>query len=94
MKVLLDAGISPRLRPALQEALGGTIVESAIFHNLRQFQAHAMLFHVASILGLIPVEFHWLHHTGRPQTYSSYGRLRRLTCPPDRPYPRGDRCTG
>ena len=33
MKVLLDVGISPRLRPALQEALGGTIVESAIFHD-------------------------------------------------------------
>ena len=31
MKVLLDVGISPRLRMPLQEALGGGSVESAIF---------------------------------------------------------------
>ena len=35
MKVLLDVGISPRLRPALQDALGGATVESAVFHDWR-----------------------------------------------------------
>ena len=35
MKVLLDVGISPRLRSTLQDALGGAIAESAIFHDWR-----------------------------------------------------------
>ena len=33
MKVLLDHGVSPRLRRPLQEALDGVSVESAIFHD-------------------------------------------------------------
>ena len=34
MKVLLDVGISPRLRSALSDALDGTVVESAIYRWL------------------------------------------------------------
>ena len=33
MKVLLDVGVSPRLRRPLREQLGGAAVESAEFHN-------------------------------------------------------------
>ncbi len=33
MKVLLDVGVSPRLRRPLQQQLGGAAVESAEFHN-------------------------------------------------------------
>ena len=43
MKVLLDVGISPRLRPALQEALDGTIVDSAIFHDWRTLRNSELL---------------------------------------------------
>lgn len=35
MKILLDVGISPRLRVGLQYALGGAPVESAVFHEWR-----------------------------------------------------------
>ena len=35
MKVLLDVGISPRLRSVLSEALDGAVVESAVFHDWR-----------------------------------------------------------
>lgn len=37
MKVLLDVGVSPRLRQPLQQQLGGVAVESAVFHNWRSF---------------------------------------------------------
>ncbi len=33
MKVLLDHGVSPRLRRPLREALDGIFVESAMFHD-------------------------------------------------------------
>ena len=35
MKVLLDVGISPRVRAGLQDALDGAPVESAVFHAWR-----------------------------------------------------------
>ncbi len=43
MKVLLDVGISPRLRPALQEALGGAVAESAIFRSWRTLRNSELL---------------------------------------------------
>ena len=43
MKVLLDVGISPRLRSALQEALGGAVVESAIFRGWRTLRNGELL---------------------------------------------------
>lgn len=35
MKVLLDVGVSPRVRLPLQAALDGTPVESAVYHRWR-----------------------------------------------------------
>ena len=35
MKVLLDVGISPRLRAGLRDALDGAPVETAVFHEWR-----------------------------------------------------------
>ena len=35
MKVLLDVGVSPRLRQPLQQQLGGVAVESAVYHDWR-----------------------------------------------------------
>ena len=43
MKVLLDVGISPRLRLALQQALGGATVESAVFHDWRTLRNSELL---------------------------------------------------
>ena len=43
MKVLLDVGISPRLRSARQQALGGATVESAIFHDWRTLRNSELL---------------------------------------------------
>ena len=43
MKVLLDVGISPRLRIPLQEALDGSSVESAIFHHWRTLRNSELL---------------------------------------------------
>ena len=43
MKVLLDVGISPRLRLPLQTALGGTPVESAVFHQWRTLRDDELL---------------------------------------------------
>ena len=43
MKVLLDVGISPRLRLPLQTALGGTLVESAVFHQWRTLRDDELL---------------------------------------------------
>lgn len=35
MKILLDVGVSPRVRVPLQAALDGTSVESAVYHRWR-----------------------------------------------------------
>ena len=43
MKVLLDVGISPRLRSALSAALGGAVVESAAFHGWRSLRNGELL---------------------------------------------------
>ena len=43
MKVLLDVGISPRLRLPLQTALGGTPVESAVFNHWRMLRDDELL---------------------------------------------------
>ena len=43
MKVLLDVGISPRLRAVLSEALGGAAVESAVFHDWRALRNGELL---------------------------------------------------
>lgn len=43
MKVLLDVGISPRLRSALSDALEGAVVESAIFHDWRTLRNGELL---------------------------------------------------
>ena len=43
MKVLLDVGVSPRLRQALQQQLGGVVVESADFHNWRSLRDDELL---------------------------------------------------
>ena len=43
MKVLLDVGISPRLRLPLQTALDGTPVESAVFHHWRMLRDDELL---------------------------------------------------
>lgn len=42
MKVLLDVGVSPRLRQPLQQQLGG-VVESAVFHNWRALPDEELL---------------------------------------------------
>ena len=43
MKVLLDVGVSPRLRVPLESALGGTPVESAVFHRWRTLRNGELL---------------------------------------------------
>lgn len=43
MKVLLDVGITPRLRAALSSALGGAVVESAVFHDWRTLRNGELL---------------------------------------------------
>ena len=43
MKVLLDVGVSPRLRQPLQQQLGGVVVESAIYHNWRSLRDDELL---------------------------------------------------
>ena len=43
MKVLLDVGITPRLRSALSEALDGAPVESAVFHDWRTLRNGELL---------------------------------------------------
>jgi len=43
MKVLLDVGISPRLRTPLEAALSGTPVESAVFHDWRTLRNSDLL---------------------------------------------------
>ena len=43
MKVLLDVGVSPRLRQPLEEQLGGVPVESAEFHNWRSLRDDELL---------------------------------------------------
>ena len=43
MKVLLDVGVSQRLRQPLQQQLGGVLVESAVFHNWRLLRDNELL---------------------------------------------------
>lgn len=43
MKVLLDVGVSPRLRHSLRQQLGDALVESAEFHNWRSLRDHELL---------------------------------------------------
>ena len=43
MKILLDVGISPRLRSALSKALDGAAVESAILRNWRTLRNGELL---------------------------------------------------
>ena len=43
MKVLLDVGISPRLRLPLQQALDGAPVESAVFNRWRTLRDDQLL---------------------------------------------------
>ena len=43
MKVLLDVGVSPRLRHSLRQHLGDALVESAEFHNWRSLRGHELL---------------------------------------------------
>lgn len=43
MKVLLDVGVSPRLREPLQHQLSGASVESAVFHNWRSLRDNDLL---------------------------------------------------
>ena len=43
MKVLLDVGISPRVRPGLQDALDGAPVESAVFRAWRALRNSELL---------------------------------------------------
>ena len=43
MKVLLDVGVSPRLRRSLHEQLGGVAVESAEFHNWGSLRDNELL---------------------------------------------------
>ena len=43
MKVLLDVGISPRLRSILSDALDGAVVESAVFHDWRTLRNGELL---------------------------------------------------
>ena len=38
MKVLLDVGVSPRLRQPLQQQLKGIVVESAVYHSWRSLR--------------------------------------------------------
>ena len=43
MKVLLDVGVSPRLRQLLKHQLGGVPVESAVYHNWRSLPDNELL---------------------------------------------------
>ena len=43
MKVLLDVGVSPRLRRPLQQELAGVAVESAVFHDWRSLRDDELL---------------------------------------------------
>ena len=43
MKVLLDVGVSPRLRQPLHQLLGGVAVESAVFHDWRSLPDNELL---------------------------------------------------
>jgi predicted nuclease of predicted toxin-antitoxin system len=43
VKVLLDVGVSPRLRQPLQQRLGDVAVESADFHNWRSLRDDELL---------------------------------------------------
>ena len=43
MKVLLDVGITPRLRAPLEAALAGAPVESAVFHDWRTLRNSDLL---------------------------------------------------
>ena len=43
MKVLLDVGISPRLRSALSDALNGAVVESAVYRGWRTLRNGELL---------------------------------------------------
>ena len=43
MKVLLDVGVSPRLRQPLQQQLGGAAVESAVYHDWRSLRDDELL---------------------------------------------------
>ena len=43
MKVLLDVGISPRLRVVLSNALDGAVVETAVFHDWRTLRNGELL---------------------------------------------------
>ena len=43
MKVLLDVGITPRLRSVLSEALDGAAVESAVYHDWRTLRNGELL---------------------------------------------------
>ena len=43
MKVLLDVGVSPRLREPLQQLLGGVAVESAVYHDWRSLPDNELL---------------------------------------------------
>ena len=43
MKVLLDVGVSPRLRQLLQQRLGGVSVESAVYHDWRSLPDNELL---------------------------------------------------
>ena len=43
MKVLLDVGISPRVRLPLEAALAGATVESAVYHDWRTLRNNDLL---------------------------------------------------
>ena len=43
MKVLLDVGISPRLRYVLSNALDGAVVETAVYHDWRTLRNGELL---------------------------------------------------
>ena len=43
MKVLLDVGVSPRIRHPLQQHLGGVAVESAVYHDWRSLRDDELL---------------------------------------------------
>jgi hypothetical protein len=43
MRVLLDVGVSPRLRAPLEAALAGATVDSAVFHDWRTLRNSELL---------------------------------------------------
>ena len=43
MKVLLDVGVSSRLRQPLRQQLGGVVVESAVYHDWRSLRDDELL---------------------------------------------------